>query len=258
MPTNPPKLTPEQARRKAAVLMVLLGNEAASAVFRRLEKPAVESLTREISELSTIPAQEAAAVLQEYSQLMQTDTSVACGGTDYAASVLVQTYGEDEAGDLLNRAHGTAPPPPTCLDQLRRTEPAQLARLLKDEQPQTIAVLLAHLGTRVASTLLNLLPEETGAEAIKRLAEMRQFSPEVAERIALVVLHKLRSVGEVKQKSYAGVKTVAEILNKGDAAASKRVLATIEQLNPELALNIRDQMFTFEDLISVPEAGLRE
>ena len=244
--------------RKAAILMVLLGDEAAAGLYRSLQRTEVQRLTEEITELTFVPPAEATAVLQEYQQLLLTHAYLAQGGLDYATSLLVQAFGEKDARALLAQVMEAQEARAGNLDSLQQADPPQLAKFLQDEHPQTIAVILAHLGIRAASSLLSLLPERVSAEAVRRLAEMRQFSPEMAEKISMVLHRKFDSLGEKSRRAYAGVKAVADILNRAELATSKMVLETIEQSDPELALNIRNLMFTFEDLISVPEVSLRE
>ncbi|MGH9488404.1 MAG: flagellar motor switch protein FliG [Terriglobales bacterium] len=253
-----PALAAHPGVHKAAVLMVLLGDDAAAAVYRCLPKSDVQRLTEEISELSFVGPNEAQAVLEEYNQLLLTHTYLAQGGTDYATQLLVQAFGDKEARMLLNQVLEAQEARAGNLDSLQQADPPQLAKFLQDEHPQTIAVILAHLGVRAASSLLALLPERISAEAVKRLAEMRQFSPEMAERISLVLHRKFDNLGEKGRHAYAGVKAVADILNRTEVATAKMVLETIEQSDPAMALSIRDLMFTFEDLVSVPEASLRE
>ncbi len=244
--------------RKAAVLMVLLGDEAAASIYRCLPKPEVQRLTEEISELSFVAPLEAHTVLEEYNQLLLTHTYLAQGGTEYANNLLVQAFGDKDAKMLLAQVLEAQEARAGNLDSLQQSDPPQLAKFLQDEHPQTIAVILAHLGVRAASSLLALLPERVSAEAVKRLAEMRQFSPEMAEKISMVLHRKFESLGERGRRAYAGVKAVADILNRTELATSKLVLETIEQTDPALALGIRDLMFTFEDMVSVPEPSLRE
>lgn len=253
-----PKFSPNLGVRKAAVLLVLLGDEAASAVYRCLPKGEVQRLTEEISELSFVPPVEAAAVLEEYNQLLLTHTYLAQGGTEYATNLLVQAFGDKEARSLLGQVMEAQQERAGNLDSLQQADPPQLAKFLQDEHPQTIAVILAHIGIRAASSLVALLPERVSAEAMKRLAEMRQFSPEMAEKISVVLHRKFEGLGEKSRRAYAGVKAVADILNRAELATSKMVLETIEQSDPEMALGIRNLMFTFEDMLSVPEPSLRE
>ncbi|MGH9466326.1 MAG: flagellar motor switch protein FliG [Terriglobales bacterium] len=244
--------------RKAAVLMILLGDDAAASIYRCLPKPEVQRLTEEISELSFVTPTEAHDVLDEYNHLLMTHSYLAQGGTEYANNLLVQAFGDKEARALLEQVLEAQEARAGNLDSLQQADPPQLAKFLQDEHPQTIAVILAHLGIRAASSLLALLPERASAEAVRRLAEMRQFSPEMAEKISVVLHRKFESLGEKSRRAYAGVKAVADILNRTELPTSKRVLESIEQNDPALALSIRDLMFTFEDMVSVPEASLRE
>jgi flagellar motor switch protein FliG len=115
-----------------------------------------------------------------------------------------------------------------------------------------------HVDSKQASALLMRLPEELRAEAIKRLAQLRQFSPEMAERVSVVLHKRLEALGEQSRRAYAGLRGVAELMNRLDLATAKTILEGIEKEDPKLALSIRNLMFTFEDLLTVPEAGIRE
>jgi flagellar motor switch protein FliG len=106
--------------------------------------------------------------------------------------------------------------------------------------------------------VLMKLPPELRAEPIKRLAQLRQFSPEMAQRVAEVLHGRLEALGEQSRRAYAGLRGVADLLNRLDVAVGKTILEVIEGEDPKLALSIRNLMFTFEDLITVPEAGIRE
>lgn len=244
--------------KKAAILMVLLGDEAASEIYRYLSKDEVQKLTEEITELPAISPEVAAAILEEYYQLMVTQSYLAQGGTEYATKLLVSAFGEKDAKELLDQVLESQEARAGNLDSLQQADPQQLAKFLQDEHPQTISVILAHLGVRSASSLLGLLPQKVAAEAVRRLAEMRQFSPEMAEKISMVLHRKFETIGEQSRRAYAGVKAVADILNRSDLGTSKMILETIEQQDPKLAIGIRNLMFTFEDLLEVPEISIRE
>jgi len=171
---------------------------------------------------------------------------------------LMQTFGKERADDLLmlvrrsqEAAHGN-------LAKLQRTDPQQLGKLLDGEHPQTIALVLAHLDPKRASMVLDNLSEDHKVLAIQRLAEMRQFSPEMAQKVALILHRRLENVGDTGRKSYSGFKAVADLLNRLNAEESKKILETIEDGQPELALAIRNLMFTFEDLVTVPPGTIRE
>ncbi len=244
--------------QKAAILMVLLGEESASHIYRNLPEGDVERLTRRIAELEHFKPETAMSVLEEYYQLSLTQGYLAEGGPDYAQKLLVKAFGEAGAQRLLDQASRTMEQSAVQLESLQEADPQQLAKFLEVEHPQTIALILAHLNARQASALLLRLPEAVRAETVKRLAQLRQFSPEVAQKVALSLNKHLESLGEQSQRAYAGFKGAADLLNQLEPVSSKGILETIEKDDPTMALAIRNLMFTFEDLLGVPEAGIRE
>jgi len=244
--------------QKAAILMVLLGEESASRIYRNLPEGDVERLTRRIAELEHFKPETAMAVLEEYYQLSLTQGYLSEGGPDYAQKLLVKAFGEAGAQRLLDQASRTMEQSTVQLESLQGADPQQLAKFLEVEHPQTIALILAHLNARQASTLLLRLPEGVRAETVKRLAQLRQFSPEVTQKVALSLNKHLESLGEQSRRAYAGFKGAADLLNQLEPVSSKGILETIEKEDPTMALAIRNLMFTFEDLLGVPEAGIRE
>jgi len=244
--------------RKAAILIVLLGEEVASHIYRNLAEQDVHRLTQEIADLDRISPETAIAVLDEYHKLALTQDYLAQGGTEYAEKLLIKAFGEDGARQLLQHVTHVAEMSASKLDSLQKSDPQQLAKYLEREHPQTIALVLAHLTAKQASALLLRLPEEMRAEAVKRLAQLRQFSPDVAQKISSVLHRKLEALGEQSRRAYAGFKGVADLLNHLEPTSSKTILEMIEKEDAKLALSIRNLMFTFEDLIGVPETGVRE
>jgi flagellar motor switch protein FliG len=255
-------LTPAAAAhaglRKAAILLVVLGDEAASAIYRQLPVEQVERITREIADLRAVDPETALSVLEEFDRMVMTGDYLAQGGREYANQLLVRAFGEEGAQDLLRQVSHAAEASASKLDSLRKADPTQLAKFIEGEHPQTIALILAHLESKQASTLLLLLSPELRAEAIKRLAQLRQFSPEMAERVSLVLHKRLESLGDQSRRAYAGLRGVADLMNRLDVTTGKNILEGIEKDDPKLALSIRNLMFTFEDLLTIPEAGIRE
>jgi flagellar motor switch protein FliG len=244
--------------RKAAILLVLLGEEASSAIYNCLAPGELQRLTQEIADLNYISADLATRVLKEYHQLSLTQEYLAQGGPDYANKLLVKALGEEEAQNILAQVMLAQEEGAANFEYLQKADPEQLAKFVEGEHPQTIAVVLAHLGAKAASALLAMLPENVRARAIGRLAEMRQFSPEFVNNISLVLHRKLGALGKQSRRSYGGVKVVADVLNRMDQVSSKIILETIEQENPQLVVSIRNLMFTFEDFLTVPDDGIRE
>ncbi len=244
--------------RKAAVLLVLLGEEAATTVYRHLSQSQLQRLTKEIGELNGVKPETAAQVLEEYYRLSLTQDYLAQGGDEYARSLLVKAFGGDGAKALLEQVSRAQDLSATQLDTLQKADPQELARFLEDEQPQTIALILAYLDAKPASAVLMKLPEAVRVESVKRLALLRNFSPEMAQKVSTVLHKRLQTVGEQSRRNYAGFKSAADLMNRLEPGAMKSVLDAIESDDAKLALNIRNLMFTFDDLLGVPENGIRE
>jgi flagellar motor switch protein FliG len=244
--------------RKAAVLMVLLGEEIASLIFRNLNENELQMVTQEISEIGAIDPAEAMAILEEYYNLAIAQEYLSQGGVEYAERLLVKALGPDGARAMLEAVTRAQELSASKLDSLQKSDPQQLAKFLQGEHPQTIALILAHLDPKQASALLMKLSEETRAAAVKRLAELRQFSPEMAQKVSVVLHKRLQALGEQSRRAYAGFKGVADLLNRMEPASGKVILELIERDDAKLAMSIRNLMFTFDDLLGVPETGIRE
>ena len=244
--------------RKAAVVLMAIGDELAKEILRALPEADVERLTSELADLRGISPEISAAVLEEFWELLATQGYMVHGGIDYANRLLAETFGKQRAEDLMMQIRRAQEAEQGNLAQLQRTDPQQLGKLLDAEHPQTIALVLAHLDPKRASMVLSSLTEEHRVLSMRRLAEMRQFSPEMAQKVAQILHRRLEKVGDAQRKSYSGFKAVADLMNRLDAEEAKRILETIEEAQPELALNIRNLMFTFEDLVTVPPATIRE
>jgi flagellar motor switch protein FliG len=244
--------------RKAAILLVAVGEDLAKEILRDLSEPDVQRITEELADLRGISPEMSTEVLEEFWQLLETQNFMVHGGLDYASRLLVDTFGKERADDLLMLVRRSQEAAQGNLAKLQRTDPQQLGKLLDTEHPQTIALVLAHLDPRRASLVLENLSEENKVVSVQRLAEMRQFSPEMAQKVAHILHRRLESVGDTARKSYSGFKAVADLLNRLNAEEAKKILETIEDGQPELALSIRNLMFTFEDLVAVPAASIRE
>ena len=244
--------------RKAAILLVILGEDAASEIYRHLPTTEVEKVTEEIAGLTAVDAETALAVLEEFERLVASGTSSVHGGRDYAQRLLLKAFGEDGAKELLRQVSRAAEMNASKLDSLSKADPQQLAKFIEGEHPQTVALILAHLDAKQASTLLMKLPEELRADAIKRLAQLRQFSPDMASRVSTVLHKRLEALGEQSRRAYAGLRGVADVMNRLELNTAKTILEGIEKEDPKLALSIRNLMFTFEDMLTIPEAGIRE
>lgn len=244
--------------RKAAILLVALGEDAAKEMLRSLSESDVQLLTEELAELRTVSPEMSAAVIEEFWEVLETQSFLVHGGLDYATRLLTETFGKDRAEDLMALVRRSQEAAQGNLAKLQRTDPQQLGKLLDAEHPQTIALVLAHLDPRRASQVVDNLSEEHKVVSLQRLAEMRQFSPEMAQKVAQSLHRRLESMGDTQRQNYSGFKAVADLLNRLDVDEAKHILEVVEDKDPELALNIRNLMFTFEDLVTVPPASIRE
>ncbi len=250
--------SPSDGLEKAAILMVLLGEEPAGAIYRNLPEEDLRLITERIGKLKYVSPESALGVLEEFQRLTLTQDYVAQGGSEFAYKLLVSAFGEEGAQKLLEHVTASQEAATARLDSLGKVDAQQLAKFLEDEHPRTIALVLAHLDPKPASELLMKLPEGGRSEIVKRLAQLRQFSPDVARKIALALHARLQNVGEQSRRACAGVKAVADLLNRLDPGIVKSILEAVEHEDAQLALSVRNLMFTFEDLLGVPEQSMRE
>jgi flagellar motor switch protein FliG len=244
--------------QKAAVLMIMIGDEAASTLYRHLPEQDVQQITHEIASMEFVSPHIGTAVLEEYYRLTKTQAYVAQGGQPFAKKLLIKAFGETAAQDLLFQVERAEEARAGDLDSLRRSDPNQLAKFLEGEHPQTIALITAHLESRQAAELITLLSEKVRADVVRRLAEMNQFSTDMAQKVSLILNKKLQSVIKARQRGYSGVKAVADMMNRMPQDLVKSILENVEAGDANIALSIRNLMFTFEDFLSTPEASIRE
>lgn len=244
--------------RKAAIFLVAVGEELGRKILQNLSEQDLQKLTEEIADLRGIPPDLSLEVVQEFHEMLDTQQYMMHGGLEYATKLLVDTFGQQRAEDLLGLVRRAQEASQSDLSVLQRVDPQQLGKFLESEHPQTIAVVLAHLDGRRGSTVIDSLSEERRVEAIQRLAAMRQFSPEMAQRVAMILHRRLANMGDTGRKAYSGFKAVADLLNRMESEETKKILDEIEAADVTMALNIRNLMFTFDDLVTIPPASIRE
>lgn len=257
--TSPTRVLPRlTGAQKAAILMVVLGEEVGGAVFRELDEEEVQRIGREIAGMPPITSEIAEDVLTEFYQMIVAQDYVLKGGLDYARRVLESAFGPDRAKRLIDRVMLSLSSDGSHFDALQRADPQQLATFIRNEHPQTVALVLSHLGGQQAARLLRSLPPEMRAEVVLRMAALDQIAPEIVARIAAVVGQKLKSLGELNRQSYGGVRAVADIVNRLDQDDSKEILEAVETSDPAVGETIRQLMFVFEDLLKIDNNGIRE
>ncbi len=243
--------------RKAAILLTMLGEEAAATIIRNLSEEDQHRVAEEVCKLGAVPHDVNLRVCEEYKLIMTGGIEDSIhGGKPLARRFLIKAFGEAEAEEILQRLSKSRELNPK--EALQRADPQKLARVLESELPQTIALVLGQLGDKQASALLMSLPSDIRANAVKRLANLRRFSPEMAQKVSMILSKRMKALGEQGKKKYSGFESVATIMNCIDTSVAQEILERIESDEPNLANSIRDLMFTFNDLLNLADAHIRE
>lgn len=256
-PPAAPKPESVSGIRKAAILCLMLGEEAAAELFKQLDEAEVHALSKELATLPKIRSQISDTVLEEFHQLLTARSFVSAGGVDYAKRLLMKSFGTEQAKRLTDKVMHSIETP-VSFEVLQKTDPQQIAKLFQSENPQTVAVVLAHLDAATASNVLQQLPESQRGDVVLRLAGLQTVSQDVVKRIAGILNQKLSAISGHSRTSVGGVRAVADICNHLDRETMRVMLEQLEGEHPELSLEIRNLMVTFEDILLVDDVGIRE
>jgi flagellar motor switch protein FliG len=243
--------------RKAAILCMALGDDVASSIFKYLDEDEVQDITKELASLTRVTSEMADDVLEEFYQLMLARTFVVNGGIDYAKRLLVKSFGPEIAKRLLDKITRSLEAT-VGFEALQKVDPQQLSKLFQNEHPQTVALVLAHLDASTAADTMSYMPEPSRADIVLRMASLQTISADVIRRVSVVLDQKLKSVGDMNRQSVGGIRSVAELCNRLSRDVSRKLLEAIEEVQPELALEIRNLMLTFDDLLLLDDLGIRE
>jgi flagellar motor switch protein FliG len=240
------------------MLLILLGDKISGELLKQFEEDEIQLVSREVARLESISSEQAEALLEEFYQMNMAHDFVVKGGLDYAKKMLNAAFGPDVAKKLIDRLSKAMGGDYENLDILQKADPQQLAKFIHNEHPQTIALVLSHLGASQAAALLVSLPSELRCDVALRMANLDQISPEIVNKIASVIGQKLQAIGEFSRESYGGIRAVSEMFNRLDSGTSKDILEVIEKHNPNLVETIRHLMFVFEDLLVIDVNQLKE
>ena len=241
--------------QKAGILVVALGVEASSTIFKNMNERDIEKLSIQIANMGDIPSAVTDAVVEEFYQMVLAQEYIAQGGMDYARSVLEQALGGPRAAQVLSKVQGALHV--SGFKLLKRVDPAQLINFIMNEHPQTVAVIMAHLDPEQAASSLAELPEQLQNEIVYRVATMGKISPELLNDVEKVLESQLESVLGQDFSQAGGAHTVAEILNLADRATERKILDNLVQKDPELATEVKNLMFVFDDLMLLDDKSLQ-
>lgn len=242
-------------KQKAAILMVSLGTEASAKIMKEFDSDMLEELTFEVASLGSVPPELKQQVLSEFGEMLQAKDFISFGGVDYARETLTKAVGSDKATEILAKLESVIKETP--FEFVRKADPVQILNFLQDEHPQTIALVLAHLTSTVAATVLAALPEDLQEEVVYRVSSMEQTSPDIIRDVEVVLERKLAAVVRPEMTKVGGIKSVAELLNRVDRSTEKSIFAKLSERDPELANEVRGLMFVFDDIVMVTDAGIQ-
>ena len=241
-------------QKKLAILMIALGQETSAEVMKYLSEAEVEEVAQAIAELEVITTEEEDDVLQEFEQLLLAGKYVSQGGVDFARGALEKALGPRKAQMLLDRVTSVTS---SGFYLLKNVAPNQIIPFISKEHPQTIALILSQLDSTQAAGVLAALDEEVQADVAVRIARMENISPQVLRELEESLARNLQNLISGQITEIGGPKAVAEILNQTGRTTEKAVLERLDAQDPELAENVRNQMFTFDDIANLTDRELQ-
>jgi len=253
---NDIKLKELTGRQKASLLLIALDVDVAAEVFKNLDPRDVELISAEITQVKNTPSKTVDEVLIEFHSMVTAREYVLEGGLDYAQQILEKSFGYNKAVEIIEKVKNI-----TTLkgfDVLKRADSTQLITFLNKEHPQTIALILTHLSPEQTANALMELPPELRTEVAYRIATLGKISPQTLKRIEKVVdemagMTMSQTVGKI-----GGTKTLAQILNRVKVSYSKEILSEMSNIDQDIAMEIKRQMFLFEDLINLQDKDLQK
>lgn len=250
------KLTKPQ---RLAVLLVVIGPEAAAEILKHFDDNEIESICRELSQIPMVTEEVREAAIEEFTPIIGRSAASAPGGFEYAQRTVQMARGDFKASAILGRV-GLSPTGGSTVEivnEIAEMEGRQIFNLLKKEQPQTMSFVLSILSTERAAEVLRLLPNDTRTEVVERMGTIESTSLDLVTKVMRNLSRHLEHQKRGAQHHSGGVRAVADILNQLDKESSKVLLAALEEKNPALGSQIRRKMFSFEDLARLTPEDLQ-
>ncbi len=242
--------------KKAAILLMSLGAQEAADLMRHLRHSEVEQITVEIANLKRVDREMQIEVLTEFYQMSRAEVEITEGGIDLARDMLERAFDTTRANEILRRLTTYLQRRP--FDVLRKADPNQIMSLILNEHPQTIAVMLAYMDPTQASQVLSGLPAEIQSDVARRIALMGRAAPEVIKEIEALLEAKLSNMAAEEVSGAGGINAIVPILNNTDRSSERQILERLEEFDPELADEIRNRMFVFENIVQIEDKSLQK
>ncbi|CAM3418631.1 flagellar motor switch protein FliG [Cytobacillus oceanisediminis] len=242
-------------KQKAAILLISLGPDVASSVYKHLSEEEIEKLTLEISGVRKVDSIAKEEILEEFHQIALAQDYISQGGIGYAKTVLEKALGTEQASAIINRLTSSLQVRP--FDFARKADPAQILNFIQNEHPQTISLILSYLDPPQAGQILSELPQEMQADIARRIAVMDSTSPEIINEVEQILERKLSSTVTQDYTQTGGIESVVDVLNGVDRATERTILDALEIQDPELAEEIKKRMFVFEDIVTLDNRAIQ-
>jgi flagellar motor switch protein FliG len=243
--------------QKTAILLVAIGPEAASKVFKNLKEKDIERVAFEIANMEEITSEAIDQVIEEFFQMIKAQDFISMGGIDYAEKILLNAIGAQRAHEIVRRVQSVQNQAQRGFNLLKRADHNQILNLISSEHPQTIALILAHLDSRQAASILLGLPDEVRTDVAYRIATMEKVSTDLLEEIEDALKGQIELVYTREMNEAGGKESVAEILNLAGKNAERSILEGIERRDAELAQGIRNLMFVFDDILLLDDRSIQ-
>lgn len=244
------------AQQKAAAVVIALGAERASKIYKFLGEDDLETLTLEIAKLNHISSEQTEAAMDDFYKLCLTQKVITEGGVDYAKTVLEKAFGTQTATTLLERV--TRNLKTRAFEFIRKTDSKNLFAIIQHERPQTIALILSYAKPEQASEIITELPKEKQVKVVECVARMDSASPETIKIVENILEKKFASVLSLDFAQVGGVDYIAEVMNNIDRSNEKYIFDELSKKDIKLADEIRNKMFVFEDITLLDDRGVQE
>ncbi|MHB8068244.1 MAG: flagellar motor switch protein FliG [Desulfobaccales bacterium] len=240
---------------KAALLLLSLGEQNAGEILKRLDDKEVQILGQKISRLDVVPTKQLVSILDEFYRMMEAPEAMVVRGDQFFKNTISRTMDMKRQQDLIDNLDLDTSP--EFFQKIKKLDSRTVASYLRNEHPQTVALVLAHLERPQAGAVLSQFPENLQMEVVRRIANLDQVSPAIIEEIDNALKDEISLVEEVGGRAIGGAQSVAEILNQMERSVEGSILKRLEEEDYEaLAEDIRRFMFTFEDLLGVEDRGI--
>jgi len=241
--------------QRAAVLMLLLGEQQASEIIKFLNPQEVQALGGAMVAVSDVSQEAVNEILDDFVATIKKQSSLGLGTTDYVEKVFKRALGDDKAASVLGRI---LPGQSTKgLEILQWMDARAIADMIKTEHPQVTAIILSVLDHQVAADVLNFLPDEARAEIIQRVASLETVQPSAMQELESIMKLQFSNNTSSKSSSFGGIKAAAQIMNSTKTALEASIMKGLEKIDADLMMRIQDNMFTFENLSAVDNKGIQ-